>query len=129
MWQSCLRAIRGDRMRRLLRHGWPVLAIIGCVGLTAYAFAIIEAPLPLEAIVNDSEFIAVSKVEKVDVAAPLVVLAVHEDLKGKAPFRRLAVHFKGDDDAKKLDHVPQLLKRLGPDLPVILFVSKRDKNY
>ena len=58
----------------------------------------------------------VAAVEKVDAAQPQVVLSVQEDLKAKAPFRRLAVHFKGDDDAKKLDHVPQLLKRLGPDL-------------
>src|ERR1700681_3683811 len=107
-------------MIRSLRHGWLFLTVATFLALTASALAIIEAPLPLGAIVNDSEFIVIAKVEKVDAAQPQVVLSVQEDLKAKAPFRRLAVHFKGDDDAKKLDHVPQLLKRLGPDLPVML---------
>ncbi len=116
-------------MSQCFRHGRLILAAVTLFALAGSAFAIIQALLPLEAILSDSEFIVVSKVEKIDAAQPMVVFAVQEDLKGKAPFRRLVVPFKGDDDARKLDHVPQLLKRLAPDLPVVLFVDQRVKNY
>lgn len=109
-------------MFRRVRHGRLLLAGAGVLVFAASALAIIQALLPLDAILGDSEFVLVAKVEKIDPAQPAVLLAVQEDLKGKAPFRRLAVNFKGDADAKKLDHVPQLLKRLAPDLPVMLFL-------
>jgi outer membrane protein assembly factor BamB len=116
-------------MTQNVRHGWLLLAVPALLAIGGAAFAIIEAPLPLAAILIDSDFIAVGKVEKIDGEIPQVIVTVQEDLKGKAPVRRLAIHFKGDDDAKKFGHVPQLLKRLAPELPVILFASKRDKNY
>lgn len=116
-------------MIRCFRHGWLFLILAASLALTASALALITAPLPLDAIVEVSDFIVVAKVEKVDPAQPQVVLSVQEDLKAKSPFRRFAVHFSGDAEAKKLDHVPQLLKRLGPDLPVMLLITKRDKAY
>jgi outer membrane protein assembly factor BamB len=114
-------------MSRSSRHGRPLLAGLALVLGAGTAFAIIQALLPLDVIVTESEFILVAKVEKIDAQLPQVVLTVQEDLKGKAPFRRLTVNFKGDAEAKKLDHVPQLLKRLAPDLPLILLGTKREK--
>src|SRR5437588_496776 len=116
-------------MSRLMRHGRLLVAASLLSLFTTSACALIKALLPLEAVLNDSEHIFVCKVGKIDAQSPLVVLTVQEDLKGKAPFRRLAVNFKGDDEAKKLDHVPQLLKRLAPDLPLIVTVTKRAKLY
>ncbi len=94
------------------RHGPLLLAGAALLACTASAFAIIQALLPLEAILSDAELVLVAKVAKIDAGQPLVVLTVQEDLKGKAPFRRLAVNFKGDADAKKHKQVPQLMKRL-----------------
>jgi outer membrane protein assembly factor BamB len=115
-------------MTRCLRHGRLLLAALAMLALTASALAIIKALLPLDALVTVSQVIVVAKIEKVDAHTPLVVMAVQEDLKGKAAFRKLMVDFKGDDEAKKLDHVPQLLKRVAPELPVILFLNPRDKS-
>jgi outer membrane protein assembly factor BamB len=112
-------------MFRSIRHGWLLVAGACVLTFVASAFAIIQALLPLEAILGDSEFVLTTRVEKIDADQALVVLTVQEDLKGKAPFRRLAVSFKGDAEAKKLDHVSQLLKRLAPDLPVMLFLMEQ----
>jgi outer membrane protein assembly factor BamB len=116
-------------MARFLRHGRLLLSALVLLGVTGSVFAIIAAPLPLQAIVADSDWIVVAKVEKIDSDASLVALTVTEDLKGKATVRRLAVTFRGDEEAKKLNHVPQLLKRLAPELPLILTVNKNGKRY
>ena len=70
----------------------------------------------------------VAKVEKLYPEKPAMLLNVEDDLKGKLPFRKLPVHLKGDTEANKLNHVPQLLKRLAGDLPIILFVEEKDKK-
>jgi PQQ-like domain len=116
-------------MYRDLRHSSPFLTVAILLFFTTTSFALIQYNLPLEALATDSDFIFVAKVEKIDAQAPLVVLAVQEDIRGKVPSRRLAVNFKGDEEAKKLGHVPQLLKRLAPDLRVVVTVTKREKVY
>src|SRR5262245_26518198 len=65
---------------------------------------------------------------RVALEKPAMLLIVDEDLKGKLPFRKLPVHLNGDTEADKLNHVPQLLKRLGNDLPLVLFVEEKDKK-
>ncbi|HEX5273461.1 MAG TPA: PQQ-binding-like beta-propeller repeat protein [Gemmataceae bacterium] len=94
------------------------------------ARAVIEALIPLETLIHkQSEFIFTAKVDKIDPDKPGVVLEAGDALKGKAPFTRLPVNLTGDDYAKEHQHTPQLLKRLAPKLPVVLFVVKRDKRY
>ena len=44
-----------------------------------------------------------------------------EHLKGNAPFQRIPINLTGD----KQKHTPQLLKRIAPDLPVIVGVKKQ----
>src|SRR5262249_27621974 len=51
-----------------------------------------------------------------------------EDVKGKAAFRRLAVNLKGDADAAKNKQTPQLLKRLAPKLPLVVFAAEQNKD-
>jgi outer membrane protein assembly factor BamB len=109
-------------MCRYRCHGWLFLSVVALLAILPSVFALIQARTPLEGILNDCEYVVVAKVEKIDADRPLVVLTVQEDIKGKLPMRRLAVNFKGDEEAKKLGHVPQLLKRLAPDLPVVLTI-------
>jgi hypothetical protein len=93
------------------------------------AFAVIIALLPLQTVIRSSQYIVVAKVEKFYPDKPAMLLSVEEDLKGKLPMRKLPVFLKGDSEAEKLKHVPQLLKRIAPDLPIILFIEdKMDKN-
>ena len=93
------------------------------------AGAVIERPYPLETAIKDSQFIFAAKVDKLDPDKPSVVLTIGDALKGKVPFMRLPINLTGDADAKKKKETPQLLKRLAPKLPVIVFVAKEDKQY
>jgi hypothetical protein len=52
------------------------------LAFAALAHALIGMAFPLSAMVEESEWIVVAKVEKIDPQAPLVVLSVSEDLKG-----------------------------------------------
>ena len=79
--------------------------------------------LPLRKVVQSANYICVAKVEQFFPDKPAMVLTVQEDLRGKNPFRKMPVVLQGNDEAKKLKHVPQLLKRLAPDLPLVLFVG------
>ena len=110
-------------------RGRPLLTVGLLLAFAALARALIGMAFPLSAMVEESEWIVVAKVEKIDPQAPLVVLSVSEDLKGKARDRRLVIDFKGDTEAKKCDHVPQLLKRLAPNMSVVVAANKRDKLY
>jgi outer membrane protein assembly factor BamB len=92
------------------------------------ALAVITRLTPLGEVLKEQQFICVAKVEKLDREGPTAVLVVSDDLKGKLPYRRLPVKLVGDSDAKELGHTPQLLKRLAPDLPVILFANQRGKR-
>lgn len=107
-----------------------ICLILGGAFITApAAWAVIMVLLPLQDVVRTSQYIVVAKVEKFYPEKPAMLLHVDEDLKGKTPFRKLGVHLKGDSEAEKAMHVPQLLKRLGPDLPLILFVEdKKNKS-
>src|SRR5215813_409850 len=89
--------------------------------------AVITALTPLKAFLEDADFVVMTKVEKLYPEKPAMVLAVTNDLKGKAPFRRLPVNLSGDEEAKKQKDVPALLKRLAPDMPVILFIERSGK--
>src|SRR5262249_53169603 len=89
----------------------------------------ITAKLPLRTVLKEQEFICVARVERVDPKRPAVVLVVEDDLKGKLPFRRLPVNLTGDVLAKKHKHSAQMLKRLAPKLPLVLFANKPEQRY
>ena len=114
--------------RRLIGARSLALALI--LGLSPLpARAVIERPYPLEKAISESQFIFTTKVEKLDPDKPAVVLAVGDSLKGKVPFARLPINLTGDEDARKKKEAPQLLKRLAPKLPLVLFVTRLDKQY
>ncbi|MCS7045881.1 MAG: hypothetical protein NZO58_05955 [Gemmataceae bacterium] len=104
-------------------------AVVLVVLLTAPAWAVITALLPLQDVIRGSQIIVVAKVEKLHADKPAMILRVEEELKGKLPFRTLPVNLKGDSEAEKLNHVPQLLKRLADDLPLVLFIEQKDKKF
>jgi outer membrane protein assembly factor BamB len=94
------------------------------------ARALIEALMPLEDVIQkQSTFIFTAKVDRLDPEKPATVLTIDETLKGKLPFTKLPVNLTGDAYAKKHDHTPQLLKRLAPKLPLVVFVSHESKQY
>src|SRR5262245_45403031 len=113
------------RCRRIWTHSLAALAALAL--FASLAHGVIKVLTPLKSFVADSQFIVVAKVDKLYPEKPALILTVSDDLKGKLPYRRLPINLVGDSEAKKEKHVPALLKRLAPDLPVILFVHQRGK--
>ncbi|MGH7222994.1 MAG: PQQ-binding-like beta-propeller repeat protein, partial [Gemmataceae bacterium] len=93
------------------------------------ALAVITRLTPLRDVLRDSTFIVTAKVESVDADKAAMVLVVDRELKGKSKLRKLPIALKGDAEAKRKNHVPQILKRVAPNLPLVLFVLQRDKKY
>lgn len=110
----------------MARRFW--LAGLALLLASSSALAVITAPVSLEAFLSNADYIFVAKIETVEPSKPAMILHVSEDLKDKARYRRLPVVFRPDDDAKKLDHLPQLLKRVAPGGSMVFFVSQRGKN-
>src|SRR5262245_18259123 len=109
-------------MRRFAWVGALVLGI-GWLGVPR-AEAVVTRLTPLSEVLAGQQFIVTAKVDTLSPNRPSVVLVVDEDLKGKAPFRRLPVNLTGDRTAEKDKHTPQLLRRLAPNLPVVIFVNQ-----
>jgi hypothetical protein len=109
-------------MRRL-----SFLALAVFVAVPA-AYGVITVLLPLRDVVQQANFICVAKVGQFLPDKPAMVLTIHDDLRGKSPFRKMPVLLQGNDEAKKLNHVPQLLKRLAPDLPLVMFITDRKEQ-
>jgi outer membrane protein assembly factor BamB len=106
------------------------LALVLLLALApAPAPAVIERPYPLEKAIKDGQFIFSVKVEKLDSEKPSAVLTVGDALQGKVPFTRLPINLTGDEDSRQKKETAQLLKRLAPKLPLVVFVSKQDKRY
>jgi outer membrane protein assembly factor BamB len=110
-----------------MRRGLPALLVL-LLSVVA-AQGLIDKPYPLKTVLAESQFIFTAKVETLDPQKPSAVLVVDADSKGKAAFRRLPVNLTGDADAVKAKQTPQLLKRLAPKLPIMVFVSERDDGY
>lgn len=99
-----------------------LVAVLAALLLTHQAVAFIQKLFPLQEFIDDSDFLFTAKVERVDPDKPSAVLVLGEHLKGKAPFTRIPINLTGD----KQKHAPQLLKRIAPDLPLIVGVKKQD---
>ena len=105
---------------------------VGMAGLLLAATparAVITSAPSLEKLLADVQYVCTAKVERLDPERPGMVLTVDGDLKGKMPLRRLALNLKGDSQAAKYKHTPQLLKRLAKDLPLVLFLIKTRDRY
>lgn len=108
-------------------HRWCTTLSLAAVTMLLAAqplAAFIEARFPLDEVIKSSDTICLTKVERVDPAKPAMVLNVGDALKGKALYTRFAINLTGD----KEKHTPQLLKRVAPDLPVIVCLKKQGKD-
>jgi outer membrane protein assembly factor BamB len=109
--------------------GLPLLAFLLLLLTASSASALITSLLPLGDMVGDSEAIFTARVETLDAEKRTMLLTAVDGLKGKAPFPRLPIVLTGDADAVKENQTPQLLERLAPGQTLVLFFSKRDKEY
>ena len=116
-------------MQRSLAWAGGLVLGLGLLALARPAQAVIQRLTPLSDVLRESQFIFAAKVEKLDPEKPAAVLAVDEDLKDKAPFRKLPVSLKGDSEAEKDQQTPKVLKRLAPNLPLVMFVNQRGKRF
>ena len=80
------------------RRAVLVSGVILLLAVAAPAWAVITALTPLGGVLNESPFIFTAMVESVEPDRPGMVLAVDEVLKGKPPFKKLAVNLTGDAD-------------------------------
>jgi hypothetical protein len=102
-----------------------LVAVSTLMVLAPTSWAYIQKLMSLKEVIEDhADYIFVAKVERIDPQRPAMVLTVAEHLKGKAPYERLPINLTGDKDSDKDKHVPKLLKRVAPDLPMIVFVNK-----
>src|SRR5438270_639236 len=106
-----------------------LVLVLGLLSLAPSAFAIITRLIPLREVLAAEQFIFTVKVATLDPHGPAMVLQASEDLKGKAPFRRLAISLIPDSVGQREGDKSKLLKRLAPDLTLIVFASKRGKRY
>ncbi len=106
-----------------------VLLGLGFVFLATPAQALITRLLPLKELVEESPIILTATVESVDADKPSMVLTVDEQLKGRMPFKKMVVLLKGDTEAAKGKQTPDLLKRVGPKLSLVMLASKPDTTY
>jgi outer membrane protein assembly factor BamB len=113
------------------RRSWKqtILILLAFLFFAPAVHAVIKVLVPLRASIAVNQFIVVAKVDKLFPEKPGVTLAIAEDLKGKAPFRNLAVNLKGDRDSQKTKDTERLLKRLAPDLSLILFINKNEQTF
>jgi len=114
-------------MRRLLRVTSLVLAL-ALFGIAPPASALITDLMPLSRLIQQGTFIVQVEVDRIDPEKPGAVLTVKEQLKGKAPFDRLPVLLRGDEEAAKEKQTAQLLKRLAPRLSLVLFINHNKQS-
>lgn len=111
-------------MSRLRRPIATLIALAGLFACGQAAYAFIQAKFPLQSLLDSSDYILLAKVERLDPTKPAAVLTVERSLKGEVPFQRIPINLTGD----KEHHSPELLRRLAPDLPVVVCVKKQDKG-
>jgi outer membrane protein assembly factor BamB len=112
-----------------MRRGASFLALAGLLLAASPAGAVITALTPLAGVLNENQLICTAVVESVDPEKPGMVLALDEALKGKPPFKKLAVNLTGDADSQKKQETLLLLKRVAPKVPLLLFINQNDKNF
>jgi outer membrane protein assembly factor BamB len=113
----------------MFRPAVPVLALAACLLTAAPAPAVIKAKVPLKDVLDKQQMIFAAEVEAVHPDKPAVVFKFAEDLKGKAPFKSLAVNLTGDSFAKKDKHTRVMLDRLAPGRKLVLFADPVGDGY
>lgn len=98
--------------------------------LVTPAGAVIKVDTPLKSIEESGTYILVGKVEQFFPDKPAMLVAVKEDIKGKAPFRAMPINCKVEDPkTAKENLIEPLLKRFGPDQEIVFFIKPRGNSY
>jgi len=106
-----------------------LFVVVGLLGPVSSTRALVTKTLPLQSILDESTYICVAKVDSLDPERPSLTLVPQEDLMAKkVPWKSIPILMKGNADAIRLKHVPELYKRLEKGLPLILFLSEKDKK-
>lgn len=108
--------------RRVLWLGLLAGLIVGVSPRPAWA--VIKVLLPLQQVMDESDTIVVTEVKELFRDRPAAMLVVSSELKGKLAQPKLAVNLRGANEKERT----QLLPRLAPDLPVVLFIRTEPKN-
>jgi outer membrane protein assembly factor BamB len=111
---------------------WVAVIVLGLMlSVCQRASAVITADQPLKQTEAVAQFIFIGKVEKFFADKPAMLVTISEDIKGKAPFRSLPINCKVADPKEAKDNlIEPLVKRLGPDIDIVFFVSpQRGKSY
>ena len=113
-----------------MRQGPSPLSVLGLILLFAIpSYGAHKKILPLKDVLAIDGYIFAAKVEKVDPAKPAAVFVVTDTLKGKAKIARIPINLTGDTEAKREQQTEKLLKRLAPDLALIMFVTRQGDKY
>ncbi len=108
-----------------------VVAVLGVFFVLGWhhAHAVITAPTPLKKFEGDAVYILVGKVEKYYPEKPAMMVNAVDDIKGKAPFRQLPINCKvADEKDFKQNLIEPLLKRFGPEMEIIFFLTPHGKK-
>lgn len=93
------------------------------------AHAVITKLIHLAEVLETEDYIFVAGLDKLDPDKPAAVFKFEKNLKGEAPFQRIAVNMTGNAEAQKAGDTKTILDRLDPSRKVVFFVSKRGKKY
>ena len=104
---------------------WWLSLAVAFLFLARSAWALIPVTPPsIDGGIKVSKYVLVAKVKSLELNK--LVLVVHEDLKGKAPFRELHVDLTPTRRlAAQLDHGELLRERLARGLPLVVFCNQR----
>src|SRR5437016_3037265 len=105
------------------------LALVAILIVCTSAHALITSPLPMKDILENSTYIVLAKVSRFEPDKKRMILTITDDLKDKAAFRQIPIVLEGDIEGKALNHPAQLMKRLAADLPVVVFIMKKENRY
>lgn len=107
-----------------------LLALAALLIAAPPAPAVIQKLLPLKDVLDSEKLIFVAEVDTVAPEKPGVVFKMEEKLKGEPPFERIPLNLTSSDPtAKKDDHTKVMLDRLEPGRKLIVFASKKGKNF
>lgn len=109
-----LRRVAGPR-------GWAAALgmLAGLMALVRPAAALNQRLYPLQELIKESECIAVGRAVAVDVPRMRAALVLEESLKGRAPYKWLAVNIAPGG----WGHPPFLMRRLGPGVRLVYFTA------
>jgi len=100
------------------------LAFIFVIGVSPAA-AVITRLTPVKSIIDDSDQIALVKVEAIDPDRPSMTLTLMRDLKGEAAVKRWPILLKGSNEGEgKI-----VLDRVTVGSPMILFITKQETQW